>query len=89
MSDELTARLAAGMACSIDPPDYQTRLGILRHLATKIGFDLADDVAEFIATHLTSHARELSGALESARRCQPHLAAADHASAGRGRAGRE
>lgn len=63
MSDELTARLSAGVACSIDPPDYQTRLGILRHLAKKIEFDLADDVAEFIATHLTAHARELAGAL--------------------------
>jgi chromosomal replication initiator protein len=63
LSDELTARLAAGVACNVEPPDYQTRLGILRHLAAKIEFALADDVAEFIATHLTSHARELAGAL--------------------------
>jgi chromosomal replication initiator protein len=63
LSLEFTARLAAGVACHVDPPDYQTRLGILRHLAAKIGFALADDVAEFIATHLTSHARELAGAL--------------------------
>jgi chromosomal replication initiator protein len=63
MSDELTARLSAGVACGVEPPDYQTRLGILRHLAAKIEFALADDVAEFIATHLTSHARELAGAL--------------------------
>jgi chromosomal replication initiator protein len=63
LSPEFTARLAAGIGCHVDPPDYQTRLGILRHLAAKIGFALPDDVAEFIATHLTSHARELAGAL--------------------------
>lgn len=63
LSEELTGRLAAGMSCHVDRPDYQTRLGILRQLAAKIGFELTDDVAEFIATHLTSHARELAGAL--------------------------
>jgi chromosomal replication initiator protein len=63
LSDELVARLSAGMACSIDPPDYPTRLGILRQLAQSRGLALPDDVADFVATHLTAHARELSGAL--------------------------
>lgn len=63
LSDELVARLSAGMACSIDPPDYPTRLGILRQLAKARGLAITDDVASFVATHLTTHARELSGAL--------------------------
>ncbi len=63
VSGELATRVGAGMVCGIDSPDFQTRVGILRRLADKIGFALADDVAELIATHLTSHARELSGAI--------------------------
>jgi len=63
LSDELVARLSSGMACSIDPPDYPTRLGILRQLAKARGLAIPDDVASFVATHLTAHARELSGAL--------------------------
>jgi chromosomal replication initiator protein len=63
LSGELVARLSAGMACSIDPPDYPTRLGILRQLAQARGLAISDDVANFVATHLTAHARELSGAL--------------------------
>ncbi|HEV3417223.1 MAG TPA: chromosomal replication initiator protein DnaA [Pirellulales bacterium] len=63
LSDELTARLASGMSCGIERPDFQTRLGILQQFAAGIGFELADGVAEFIATQLTSHARELCGAL--------------------------
>ena len=63
LSDELVARLSSGMACGIDPPDYPTRLGILRQLAQARGLALTDDVASFVATHLTAHARELSGAL--------------------------
>ncbi len=63
MSDELAGRLSAGMTCEIDRPDYQTRLAILRQLAKRIDFELSDDVAEFVASHLTSNARELAGAL--------------------------
>ncbi len=63
LSGELVARLSAGMTCCIDPPDYPTRLGILRQLAQARGLALTDDVASFVATNLTAHARELSGAL--------------------------
>ncbi len=63
LSEELVTRLSAGMVCGIDPPDFQTRLSILRQLAVRRGFNLADDVAEFVATHLSTHCRELSGAL--------------------------
>lgn len=63
LSEELVTRLSAGMVSGIDPPDFQTRLSILRQLAVRRGFNLADDVAEFVATHLSTHCRELSGAL--------------------------
>ena len=63
LGDELLTRLSSGMACGIDPPDYPTRLGILRQMAQTRGIALTDDVAEFVATHLTANARELSGAL--------------------------
>ncbi len=63
LGDELLTRLSAGMVCRIDAPDYPTRVGILREMAQTRGFALADDVADFIATHLTANARELSGAL--------------------------
>jgi len=61
--EELATRLSSGMVCGIDPPDFQTRLDIVRQLATRRGLNLADDVTEFVAMHLSSHARELSGAI--------------------------
>ena len=63
LGEEFLTRLSSGMVCGIDPPDYPTRLGILRQMAQARGFALTDDVAEFVATHLTANARELSGAL--------------------------
>jgi chromosomal replication initiator protein len=63
LGSELLTRLASGMQCLIDPPDYETRLGIVRQLSRKMRVDLPSGVEQYVAAHLTSHARELSGAL--------------------------
>jgi len=60
---ELAARLQSGMVCQIEPPDFDTRLGILRQMAQAMGLTLPEEVAALVASRLTSHARELSGAL--------------------------
>ncbi len=60
---ELLTRLSGGMVCRIDPPDFQTRLGIVDRLARKMELELPEDVQRFIAARITSHAREISGAI--------------------------
>ena len=60
---ELITRLTCGMVCRIDPPDYATRLGIVQHLSCRLGIELPAEVQRFVATRLTGHARELSGAI--------------------------
>jgi chromosomal replication initiator protein len=60
---ELITRLTGGMVCRIEPPDYVTRLGIVEYLSCRLGIELPADVQRFIATRLTGHARELSGAI--------------------------
>jgi chromosomal replication initiator protein len=57
------SRLASGMACRIEPPDYQTRLGIVGRMARRFEMRVPDDVRQYVASHLSNHARELSGAL--------------------------
>lgn len=63
LGTELSTRLQGGMVCRIEPPDYDTRLGILAQMAKRFAMHVPDDVQAFIASHLTTHARELSGAL--------------------------
>ena len=60
---ELATRLTSGMVCRLDPPDYGTRLGIVGQLAKRLGIELPAEVQRFVASRLTSHARELSGAI--------------------------
>ena len=63
LGPELVTRLESGMVCRIDPPDYETRLGIISGMSRRFNLVLPPDVAEFVASRLTNHARELSGAL--------------------------
>ncbi len=63
LGPELTTRLSSGLVCRIEPPDYATRLGIVAQMARRMKLTVPSDVQQFVAAHLTSHARELSGAL--------------------------
>ena len=63
LGPELTTRLASGMVCRIESPDYATRLGIVGQLAKRAGVNVPADVQRLIASRFTSHAREISGAL--------------------------
>lgn len=63
LGPELVTRLQSGLVCGLQPPEFDTRLGIVRQMASDRGLSVPDDVQSYIATHLLSHARELSGAL--------------------------
>lgn len=63
LGPELTTRLGSGLVCRIEPPDHATRLGIVAQMARRMKLHVPADVQQFMAARLTSHARELSGAL--------------------------
>lgn len=64
LEDRLRTRFEWGLLTDIQPPEFETRLAILRHKARAQGFrDVPDDVLSFIATHITNNVRELEGAL--------------------------
>ena len=66
---ELLTRLTAGMVCRIEPPEYETRRQIVAQMAGRLGLRLPDEVERYVASNLTAHARELSGAV-----CRLHAA---------------
>lgn len=63
LSPELVTRLDSGMVCRLEPPDYATRLEIVARLAKRNRIHVPQEVQQFIASRLTNHAREVSGAL--------------------------
>jgi chromosomal replication initiator protein len=67
----LISRFDSGLVTNIDPPDYETRVAILCNRAELDQFPLTRDVADFLASNITSSVRELEGAYVTlAARCQ-------------------
>jgi chromosomal replication initiator protein len=63
LQDRLRSRFMSGLITEVDPPDFETRLAILRKKSEADHDDIPDDVLGFIATHVKSNIRELEGAL--------------------------
>jgi chromosomal replication initiator protein len=63
LGPELSSRLTGGLICEIEPPEFATRLGILRQLCDQLGLTLDDKVLSMVAAQINAGPRELRGAL--------------------------
>jgi chromosomal replication initiator protein len=64
LEDRLRERFEAGLVCDVRPPDYDTRLTILRKRVQQDGVRAVDPAAlELIAGRVDSNIRALEGAL--------------------------
>ena len=64
LEDRIRTRMEWGLIADIQPPDFETRVAIIRRKADLLGLDLSDEVAEFIANHLKNNIRQLEGAVK-------------------------
>ena len=62
-SESLVNRFVSGMVVRIDPPNFSTRVEILKRLAVRARLVMTDDVIDWIAKRVTQNVRELEGAL--------------------------
>ena len=63
LEDRIRSRFEWGLVADITSPDYETRMAILRKKEELDGYQISDDVIEYIATHVKSNIRELEGSL--------------------------
>jgi chromosomal replication initiator protein len=63
LEDRLVSRFAWGLVADIKPPDYETRIAIVRKKAAYDGLFLEDDVIDLVARSCTSSVREMEGAI--------------------------
>ena len=59
----LISRFESGLTVDVKPPDLETRIAILRMIASMNGSKIPSDVLDLIAERFTENIRELEGAL--------------------------
>ena len=64
LEDRLKSRFLWGLTVDIQPPDYETRMAILRKRAKSLDLNLDDDVCNYIAINITNNIRQLEGTVK-------------------------
>ena len=64
LEERLRSRFLWGLTADINPPDYETRMAILKNKAKQLGLTLDDDVCNYIAVNITSNVRQIEGTVK-------------------------
>ena len=67
LEDRLKTRFEWGLLASIEAPDYETRMAIIKTKAISLGLDLGDDVCDYIANNVTNNVRQIEGTVKKIR----------------------
>ena len=63
LEDRLRTRFEWGLMVDVAPPDFETRLAIIKNKAAMLGVTLPDEVSDYIAENVTANVRQIEGTL--------------------------
>ncbi len=63
LNERLISRFQWGLTADIQPPDFETRIAILKNKSESYGIEISNEILEYIAHNITSNIRELEGCL--------------------------
>ena len=61
LEDRLKTRFEWGLLADIIPPDYETRIAIVKNKAIRMGMELPDFLIQLIAENITANVRQIEG----------------------------
>ena len=67
LDERLRSRFVSGVTADIQPPDYETRVAIVKRKANLLNFHINDNICEYLADQLKSNVRQLEGAVKTLR----------------------
>lgn len=63
LEDRLRTRFEWGLLVDVAPPDFETRLAIIKNKAAILGLELPDKVCAYIAENVTANVRQIEGTI--------------------------
>lgn len=64
IEERLQSRFAMGLTADVQPPEYETRVAIIKRKAKFYNLNIPDEVVELIATKIKNNVRELEGTIK-------------------------
>ena len=64
LSERLVGRFEAGLIADIQPPEYETRVGIIKRKAQMMNFNLDEDIITYVADQVKCNIRQLEGVVK-------------------------
>ena len=64
LEQRLRTRFEQGLSADIQPPDYETRMAIIKNKAIRMGVELPEEVLIYVAENVTSNGRQIEGTVK-------------------------
>lgn len=64
LEERLRGRFESGLLADVQPPEFETRVAIIKRKAAFFNLDMPDNTAEFIASKLKTNIRQLEGVVK-------------------------
>lgn len=64
IDNRLRTRFSMGVSLDITPPEYETRVAIIKKKSELYGINISDEAIDFIASNIKNNIREIEGALK-------------------------
>ena len=64
LDDRLRTRFEGGLLADIEPPDYETRVAIIKNKAAQFGLIISEEAVNYIADNVKANIRQLEGVIK-------------------------
>ena len=64
LEDRLKTRFEWGLMADVQPPDYETRMAIIKTKAKSLSLDMPEDVCNYIAINVPNNVRQIEGTVK-------------------------
>ena len=67
LNDRIRNRFESGVMADVEPPDFETRVGIIHKKAREVNIELPENITYYIAEQIKMNSRQLEGIVKKAK----------------------